>query len=67
MNWFRPLLMMFYAPTRGMSEAISRFADDVRAGAYPGTNESYPLPADAAAELQAEPIAPSDDTEVEQK
>src|SRR5918911_105035 len=43
-----------YADLRAaMTDAIARFADDVRGGAYPGTHESYPLPADAAAELQA--------------
>jgi 3-methyl-2-oxobutanoate hydroxymethyltransferase len=34
-----------------MTEAISRFAEDVRTGAYPSEAESYGLPAEAAAEL----------------
>jgi len=45
-----------------MTEAISRFAEDVRSGAYPAENESYPLPREAAAELEAKPIE-SDDAE----
>ena len=35
-----------------MTDAISRFAEDVRAGAYPSESESYGLPAEAAAELR---------------
>lgn len=38
-----------------MTEAVSRFAEDVRAGVYPSEAESYGLPADAAAELQLAP------------
>ncbi len=38
-----------------MTEAISHFAEDVRSGAYPSEEESYGLPADAAAELQLAP------------
>lgn len=34
-----------------MTDAISRFAEDVRSGAYPSDAESYGLPAEAAAEL----------------
>ena len=34
-----------------MTEAISRFAEDVRTGAYPSEAESYGLPVEAAAEL----------------
>lgn len=34
-----------------MTDAISHFAEDVRAGAYPSDTESYGLPADTAAEL----------------
>jgi 3-methyl-2-oxobutanoate hydroxymethyltransferase len=37
-----------------MTDAITRFAEDVRTGAYPNADESYGLPADAAAELQIE-------------
>lgn len=35
-----------------MTEAVTRYADDVRNGTYPSEKESYALPADAAAELQ---------------
>ncbi|HEV2762677.1 MAG TPA: 3-methyl-2-oxobutanoate hydroxymethyltransferase [Pyrinomonadaceae bacterium] len=35
-----------------MAEAVGRYADDVRSGAYPSEQESYPLPADAASELK---------------
>jgi 3-methyl-2-oxobutanoate hydroxymethyltransferase len=34
-----------------MTEAISRYAEDVRTGAYPAVAESYGLPAEAAEEL----------------
>ena len=34
-----------------MTEAISRFAEDVRTGAYPSEAESYGLPSEAAVEL----------------
>jgi 3-methyl-2-oxobutanoate hydroxymethyltransferase len=34
-----------------MTEAVSRYADDVRNGTYPSNAESYALPADAAEEL----------------
>src|ERR671910_3439154 len=35
-----------------MTEAVTRYADDVRNGTYPSDDESYALPADAAAELK---------------
>jgi 3-methyl-2-oxobutanoate hydroxymethyltransferase len=35
-----------------MTEAVTRFAEDVRVGTYPSEDESYALPADAAEELQ---------------
>src|SRR5215210_6163809 len=35
-----------------MTEAVTRYADDVRAGTYPSDEESYALPAEAAAELK---------------
>ncbi len=35
-----------------MTDAITRYADDVRNGTYPSDDESYALPADAAAELK---------------
>ncbi len=40
-----------------MTDAISRYAEDVRTGAYPSEEESYGLPAEAAAELN---LAPAD-------
>lgn len=50
----RPRFVREYAKLReSMTEAISRYAEDVRGGAYPSENESYPLPPDAAAELKA--------------
>ena len=35
-----------------MTEAVTRYADDVRSGAYPSDDESYGLPAEAAEELK---------------
>lgn len=35
-----------------MTEAVTRYADDVRSGHYPSDDESYALPAEAAEELQ---------------
>jgi 3-methyl-2-oxobutanoate hydroxymethyltransferase len=35
-----------------ITEAVTRFADDVRNGTYPSEDESYALPAEAAAELK---------------
>ncbi|HWW73848.1 MAG TPA: 3-methyl-2-oxobutanoate hydroxymethyltransferase [Pyrinomonadaceae bacterium] len=47
-----PRFVRQYANLRAaMSEAIQGYADDVRNAAFPSDNESYPLPADAAAEL----------------
>ncbi|HEX7998686.1 MAG TPA: 3-methyl-2-oxobutanoate hydroxymethyltransferase [Pyrinomonadaceae bacterium] len=47
-----------YANLReAMTEAISHFAEDVRTGVYPSDDESYGLPAEAAAELN---LAPAD-------
>jgi 3-methyl-2-oxobutanoate hydroxymethyltransferase len=47
-----PRFVRQYADLRGaMGEAIQAYADDVRSGAFPSEQESYPLPADAAAEL----------------
>jgi 3-methyl-2-oxobutanoate hydroxymethyltransferase len=40
-----------------MTEAVTRFADDVRNGTYPSMEESYTLPADAAEELEIESTA----------
>ncbi|MDQ1557240.1 MAG: 3-methyl-2-oxobutanoate hydroxymethyltransferase [Pyrinomonadaceae bacterium] len=62
----RPRFVRQYADLRAqMTEAISRFAEDVRAGAYPAENESYPLPREAAAELEATPISTTGDAETE--
>jgi 3-methyl-2-oxobutanoate hydroxymethyltransferase len=60
----RPRFVRQYADLRAqMTEAISRFAEDVRGGVYPAENESYPLPREAAAELEATPIVGSGDAE----
>jgi 3-methyl-2-oxobutanoate hydroxymethyltransferase len=37
-----------------MTEAVTRYADDVRNGTYPSEDESYALPAEAAEELKLE-------------
>jgi 3-methyl-2-oxobutanoate hydroxymethyltransferase len=37
-----------------MTEAVTRYADDVRNGSYPSDDESYALPAEAAEELKLE-------------
>jgi 3-methyl-2-oxobutanoate hydroxymethyltransferase len=51
----RPRFVRQYANLREtISDAISRYAEDVRTGAYPSEQESYPLPAEAAAELNVE-------------
>ncbi|PYS92004.1 MAG: 3-methyl-2-oxobutanoate hydroxymethyltransferase [Acidobacteria bacterium] len=63
----RPRFVRQYADLRAaMTDAINAYAEDVRIGAYPGTQESYPLPADAAAELQAE-LTKAGDAEVEKQ
>ncbi len=36
-----------------MTDAVTRYADDVRSGVYPSDDESYALPAEAAEELSA--------------
>ena len=47
-----PRFVRQYANVRdAMNEAIQAYAEDVRVGAFPSDEESYPLPADAAAEL----------------
>src|SRR5215212_5771547 len=46
-----------------MTDAISRFAEDVRSGAYPSDAESYGMPAEAASELKIK--MPDKDAEVE--
>ena len=42
-----------------ITEAVSRYADDVRNGTYPSQAESYALPADAAEELNIDTSAKS--------
>lgn len=37
-----------------ITEAVTRYADDVRGGTYPSNDESYALPAEAAEELKLE-------------
>ncbi len=37
-----------------MTDAVTRYADDVRSGVYPSDEESYALPAEAAEEMSAE-------------
>ncbi|HEX3558335.1 MAG TPA: 3-methyl-2-oxobutanoate hydroxymethyltransferase [Pyrinomonadaceae bacterium] len=47
-----PRFVRRYANLReAITDAVTRYADDVRVGAFPSDAESYPLPADAAAEL----------------
>ena len=47
-----PRFVRQYADLRAaITDAVTRYADDVRSGAFPSDAESYPLPADAAAEL----------------
>ena len=53
-----------YANLRqAMTDAVSRYADDVRNGTYPSEAESYGLPAETAAELDIE--SPSRDSKAE--
>jgi 3-methyl-2-oxobutanoate hydroxymethyltransferase len=48
----RPRFVRQYVNLREtITDAIGRYADDVRTGAFPSEAESYPLPADAAAAL----------------
>lgn len=55
----RPRFVRQYANLREtISDAINRYAEDVRTGAYPAEHESYPLPAEAAGELHVELNAP---------
>jgi 3-methyl-2-oxobutanoate hydroxymethyltransferase len=58
-----PRFVRQYANVRdAMSEAIQAYADDVRAGAFPSDDESYPLPADAANELGLQRDAGDEET-----
>jgi 3-methyl-2-oxobutanoate hydroxymethyltransferase len=59
-----PRFVRPYANLReGLTDAVSRFAEDVRSGAYPSDAESYGLPSEAAAELN---ITTAKDAEVKQ-
>src|SRR5205814_9325770 len=50
-----PRFVREYANLREtITDAVTRWAEDVRNGTYPSENESYGLPADAAAELHIE-------------
>ena len=50
----RPRFVRQYMNLRElMTDAINRYAEDVRSGAYPTEAESYPLPVETAAELEA--------------
>jgi 3-methyl-2-oxobutanoate hydroxymethyltransferase len=46
-----------------MTDAVSRYADDVRNGTYPSEAESYGLPAEAAEQLHIE--TPARDSKAE--
>ncbi len=60
----RPRFVRQYADLREtINETLSRYAEDVRAGSFPSASESYPLPADAAAELHLTPRASDKETE----
>jgi 3-methyl-2-oxobutanoate hydroxymethyltransferase len=60
----RPRFVRQYADLRELiNETLSRYAEDVRAGSFPSASESYPLPADAAAELDLAPRASDKETE----
>jgi 3-methyl-2-oxobutanoate hydroxymethyltransferase len=60
----RPRFVRQYADLRqSINETLTRYADDVRAGSFPSASESYPLPADAAAELDLAPRAGDKETE----
>ena len=47
---------------QSITDAVTRYADDVRNGSYPSDAESYALPAEAAAELQLN--APAKETKL---
>ena len=50
----RPRFVREYANLREtITDAISRYAEDVRTGVFPSLGESYPLPAETAVELEA--------------
>jgi len=50
-----PRFVREYANLREtITDAVTRWAEDVRSGNYPSEQESYGLPAEAAAELKIE-------------
>ena len=60
----RPRFVRQYVDLRAqMTEAVTRYAEDVRTGAFPDDAHSYPLPADAAAELSLPASAGDEKTE----
>lgn len=62
----RPRFVRQYLDLRGaINEALGRYAEDVRTGAYPAASESYPLPAETAAELDDLLASPQDDRGIE--
>lgn len=55
-----------YANLReAMTDAIGRFAEDVRSGAYPSPAESYSLPSETAEEMHIDTAATPSETKVE--
>ncbi|HEY0004082.1 MAG TPA: 3-methyl-2-oxobutanoate hydroxymethyltransferase [Pyrinomonadaceae bacterium] len=57
----QPRFVRQYANLREtMTDAIGRWAEDVRTAVYPAEAESYGLPAEAAKELNIEPKEPSE-------
>jgi 3-methyl-2-oxobutanoate hydroxymethyltransferase len=48
-----------------VTDSIGRFAEDVRSGAFPSDAESYPLPADAAAEFGLAKTVDDDGKQIE--
>jgi len=57
----KPRFVRQYVDLRAaMTDAITRFAEDVRAGAYPSEAESYALPAETSAELASMIVAEGD-------
>lgn len=62
-----PRFVRQYANVRdAMNEAIQSYADDVRTGAFPSDDESYPLPADAANALGLKRDAGDEETKKQQ-
>jgi len=58
-----PRFVREYANLREtITDAVTRWAEDVRNGTYPSIEESYGLPAEAAAELKIAEIAGESET-----